>query len=177
MHRFLRHALTSATLSLGFLCAAGPVLATDAPVGGPGGGPAWIPTGVRIDALAAPGAQFFRLATGVREDGTADANQAMSAALSPDGKTLLVMTSGYNTKFSAPNGAAITYPVLDPATGLPSSVKTPNAEWVFIYNVTGRTPVKRRAARHPEYVSGDRLEARRHRLLRLGRDRRPRLHL
>src|ERR1700735_5190725 len=99
MHRHLRHVLASASLTLGVVCASGAALATDAPVGGPGSGPAGIPTGVRGDALAARGAHFLRRATGVRQDGTADATQAMAATLSPDGTTLLVMTSGYNLKF------------------------------------------------------------------------------
>jgi YVTN family beta-propeller protein len=154
MRRQLRHVLASASLALALAYAASAAFATEVPVGGPGSGPAWIPTGVHIDALAAPGAQFLRFATGVRQDGTADANQAMAAALSPDGKTLLVMTSGYNLKFSQPDGAAITYPVLDPTTGLPSSVKTPNAEWVFVYDVTGRAPAKRQQIAIPNTYQG-----------------------
>jgi len=133
-----------ASVVLAALLAAVPAAAAaqNAAVGRPGPGPALLPTGVSIDALATPGSTFYDLATGVRADGNADADQAVATSLSPDGATLLVMTSGYNTNFSTTSGAAITYPVLDPMTGQPSSQKTPNAEWIFAYDVRTKVPRK-----------------------------------
>ena len=60
------------------------------PVGDLEGGAALLPTGQVITPAAAPGSTFAPLATGLREDGNADAAEAVTTALSPDGKTLLV---------------------------------------------------------------------------------------
>ena len=73
-----------------------------------------LPTGQRITPLAAPGAQLTRLATGLREDGNADASGAMSLSLSPDGATLLALTSGFNADYYYPDGREIRFPVRDP---------------------------------------------------------------
>lgn len=86
---------------------------------------------------------MYGLHTDVRSDDNADGANAVSAALSPDGTTLLVLTSGYNTGFSTDNGTAIVYPVLDPVSGLPSGLTTSNAECVFVYDVTGPVPVQK----------------------------------
>src|ERR1700730_4597038 len=58
-----------------------------------------LPTGLYITPLITPGSSYQRLSTGLRPDGTADANGAITSALSPDRKTLLVLTSGYNANF------------------------------------------------------------------------------
>src|ERR1700733_1834619 len=76
-----------------------------------------LPTGQFITPTAAPGSTIQVLATGLRADGNADASEAVNTALSPDGKTLLVMTSGWNKGNDEPNGTPITFPVLDPITG------------------------------------------------------------
>jgi YVTN family beta-propeller protein len=111
-------------------------------VGGAPQGPALLPTGLVITATAAPGSKFLRLSTGLRGDGSADAAEAVNSALSPDGKTLLVLTSGYNQNYSAETGTPITWPVLDPTTGLPTSTTTSKSEWVFVLDVSGATPKK-----------------------------------
>lgn len=72
------------------------------------------------------------LSTGLRSDENANAANAVTTALSPDGSTLLVLTSGYNNSFSKEDGTPLAYPVLDPATGLPTGQTTSNAEWVFV---------------------------------------------
>ncbi|HEY1869174.1 MAG TPA: bifunctional YncE family protein/alkaline phosphatase family protein [Candidatus Cybelea sp.] len=95
-----------------------------------------LPTGQTITPLAAPGAQLARLQTGLREDGDADAAGAMSLSLSPDGTTLLVLTSGYNSEYSQPDGKPIRFPVPDPLTGATSSVTSPITQWIFIYRVS-----------------------------------------
>ena len=101
---------------------------------------ALLPTGQRITPAAAPGATIVRLSTDLRPDGNADANGAVTAALSPDGTTLLVLTSGYNTYFYTPGPTPIVHRVLDPRSGTPSGVTTPNAEWIFVFDVRGPTP-------------------------------------
>jgi hypothetical protein len=79
--------------------------------------------------LAAPGSQVLPLHTDLRSDDNANAANAVTTALSPDGSTLLILTSGYNNSFYKENGTPIVYPpILDPATGLPTSQTTSNAE-------------------------------------------------
>ncbi|OLP16397.1 hypothetical protein BST81_21235 [Leptolyngbya sp. 'hensonii'] len=113
-----------------------------------------LPTGQLITPTAAPGSTFSRLATGLRADGAADANGGITTALSPDGKTLLVLTSGYNTGFRTESGQSITYPVLDPVTGQPSSTTTGKAEWVFVYDVSSGNLVKQQQINLPNTFAG-----------------------
>jgi YVTN family beta-propeller protein len=103
-----------------------------------------LPTGQHIDALAAPGSKFFLLHTGLRPDDNADANGAMTSALSPDGKTLLVLTSGYNGYYYTTSGAYITTPFIDPTTGKPAHVgyQSIQFQFVFVYDVSGKQPRK-----------------------------------
>ena len=95
-----------------------------------------LPTGQVITPTAAPGSTIQVLSTGLRADGNADASEAVNTALSPDGKTLLVLTSGWNNGNRLPNGTSITYPTLDPHTGAPVGTTT-LSEWVFVYAVSG----------------------------------------
>jgi YVTN family beta-propeller protein len=114
-----------------------------AAVGGGPAGPALLPNGQYISALVTPGATFQRLYTGLRPDYTADANGATTTTLSPDGKTLLVLTSGYNANFSTPQNAPIRIPFLNPLTGQPSLTTTTSFQWVFVYNVTNSSQPQR----------------------------------
>jgi YVTN family beta-propeller protein len=149
LHSHVRRAVIAATLSAVY--AAGPAIGQAASlrpmaVSGPNGGPALIPTGQYITATAAPGSTYERLATGLRADGNADADDAVSSALSPDGKTLLVLTTGFNTSINYETGAPILFPVLSPVTGLPAEFKNPltgknakgynQAEYVFVFDVS-----------------------------------------
>ena len=58
-----------------------------------------LPDGFYITPTAAPGSIFQDLPTGLRSDGSANANGAVNTALSPDGSALLILTTGYNTGF------------------------------------------------------------------------------
>ncbi|MEH2320190.1 alkaline phosphatase family protein [Nostoc sp.] len=128
---------------------------TTSPVGNLVGGGALLPTGQIITPAAAPGSIFAPLATGLRTDNNADAAEAVSTALSPNGKTLLVLTSGYNQNFKNENtGSTFTYPVLDPLTGKPSGTTTPKAEWVFVYDVSSGKLVKRQQINIPNTYNG-----------------------
>ena len=103
---------------------------TTRPVGNSESGAALLPTGQIITPAAAPGSTFAPLGTGLRTDNNADAAEAVSTALSPDGKIFLVLTSGYNQNFNdEKTGSTFTYPVLDPLTGKPIGTTTPKAEW------------------------------------------------
>ncbi|MGB6384843.1 MAG: alkaline phosphatase family protein [Terriglobales bacterium] len=138
------------------LCLMAPALAGGqrqnlAPVGGN-----LLPDGFYITPTAAPGSIFQRLRTGLRPDGSADANGAVNTALSPDGTALLILTTGYNTGFNTqgPDGTPITWPALFPLTGLPSSTMTPNAEWVFLFDVRGAKPVQKQLINIPNTYHG-----------------------
>jgi YVTN family beta-propeller protein len=94
-----------------------------------------LPSGQTIAPLAAPGSQLMALATGLRADGDADAAGAMSLSLSPDGSTLLLLTSGFNEEYHYPDGRPIRFPVRDPLTGAISNITTDLTQWIFVYHV------------------------------------------
>jgi YVTN family beta-propeller protein len=125
------------------------------PVGDLQAGKAVLPTGQVITPTAAPGSTYTILDTDRRSDGNAAANGAVATVLSPDGKTLLVLTSGYNLNFNdEKTGTRFTYPVLDPQTGQPSTVTTPKAEWVFVFDVSTGTLVKKQQINIPNTYNG-----------------------
>ena len=159
-------------------------VAAPAALDGSGAGPGRIPTGQYITGTAAPGSVYQRLTTGLRADGNADADSAMSGALSPDGTTLLVLTSGFNvatnqqvqqttaspvpllfpalnpvtgidTPFTNPNGSSKVYD----AAGNPQSATTPGtqlnqAEFVFVFDVRTGTPQKVQQIYVPDTFDG-----------------------
>jgi DNA-binding beta-propeller fold protein YncE len=67
------------------------------------------------------------------------AGQAVSTAISPDGTTLLVLTSGFNRVFQADSLA------WDPAL---------STEYVFIYNIANHTPVFQQVVKVPNAYHG-----------------------
>lgn len=134
----------------------GPTMLAAAPtkVGGAPYGTELLPDGATITPLAAPGAVFQPLPTGLRADGTANANGAVSAMLSPDGTALAIITSGYNTYFYTTQRQPITHAVPDPLTGQPSKVSTINAESIFIVDVRGAAPVIKQRLEMPDTYHG-----------------------
>jgi YVTN family beta-propeller protein len=113
-----------------------------------------LPTGQFITPTAAPGSSLQVLATGLRADGNADASEAVNTALSPNGKTLLVMTSGWNKSNDQPNGTPINFPTLDPITGAAVGT-TSNDEWVFVYQIgKNGTATKLQQINIPDTYSG-----------------------
>ncbi len=84
------------------------------------------PTGQALTPDAAPGSIFEALDPGLPDLPDFRAGQASATALSPDGATLLVLTSGYNLNYG-PDGA-----------------KRPelSKEYVFVYDVAGAHPRK-----------------------------------
>jgi len=86
-----------------------------------------LPTGQRISPTAARGAAYLPLDAGLKDNPTLPAGFAQSEALSPDGGTLLVLTSGYNFVVDA-KGAF-----------LPSD----STQFVFVFDVRRGAPVQR----------------------------------
>src|SRR5947209_266433 len=78
-----------------------------------------LPTGQRITPTATPGAVFQPLTPDLPDLPGFTAGQAVSLAPSPDGKLLLVLTSGFNRNYG-PDGKPV--PVL-------------SNEYVFIYDI------------------------------------------
>ncbi len=143
MHRHLRIVLPFAVLCLAIALSARADAERE-----------FLPTGQWLTPTAAPGAHYERFMTDLRLDGNAEANGAVATALSPDGTALLVLTSGYNTYFSNQDGKPIEHVVPDPLTGRPSSISTPNAQWIFLYDVSGPVPVLRQRIDVPNTYCG-----------------------
>jgi len=57
-----------------------------------------VATGQHITPYAVPGAQVQKLHTDFRSDDSADGSNGVTTALSPDGKTLLILTTGFQLR-------------------------------------------------------------------------------
>ncbi len=97
-----------------------------------------LPTGARITPAAANGARFERMNPNLASLPDFQAGQAVSTALSPDGTTLLILTSGYNRNRDADGR-------IDPDT---------SNEYIFIYDVKNGIPIKRQVLQIPNSFSG-----------------------
>jgi DNA-binding beta-propeller fold protein YncE len=80
-----------------------------------------LPTGASLTPDAAPGSVLLDLDPQVPEVPAFRAGGAVSTALSPDGRTLIVLTSGFNRIYD----------------GEGRVVPAASSEWVFVYDVTG----------------------------------------
>jgi len=96
------------------------------------------PTGEAITPAAARGALFQPLNPGLAGDPGFTAGQASAVALSPDGRTLLILTSGFNRTFGADGHLR--------AEG--------SSEYVFVYDVAGAAPAKRQVIQIPDSFLG-----------------------
>jgi len=83
-----------------------------------------LPTGMRITPFAAKGTVLQPLNPGLASLPDFVASMAVTSAVSPDGKTLLVLTSGYNQNYDA-NG---------------NTVPETSNEYVFVYDISSHTP-------------------------------------
>jgi len=95
-------------------------------------------TGQSITPTAAAGAVFQPLNPDLPNLPGFTAGQAGAVALSPDGKTLAIVTSGFNLTFG-PDGKPIT---------------DQSKEYVFLYDVSGPAPVKRQVIAVPNTFLG-----------------------
>src|SRR5215471_14428072 len=113
-----------------------------------------LPTGQVITPTATPGSTLQVLSTGLRSDGNADAAQAVNTQLSPDGRTLLVLTSGWNKSNRREDNTSISFPALNPTTGVQAGTTT-LSEWVFVYALnTDGTVTKNQQVNIPSTYSG-----------------------
>lgn len=87
-----------------------------------------LPTGQALSPLAVPGARFVALNPHLEDNPGFTAEQAVTTLLSPDRRTLLILTSGYNQQYfaSGPHAGKV-----NPAD---------SHEYVFIYDVSGPAP-------------------------------------
>src|SRR5215813_3746380 len=101
--------------------------------------PIALPTGQMITPTAARGSVFQALNPHVASAPNYTVGQAVSTAVSPDGKTLLILTSGFNLNANA-SGTAV-----DPAT---------STEFVFVFDISTGAPNQRQAIPVPNTFSG-----------------------
>lgn len=87
----------------------------------------FLPTGARITPTAAEGAIFQPLNPDLPGRPDFIAGQAVATTTSPDGNTLLILTSGFNRN-NDPDGRV---------------VPEESNEYVFVYDILGSTPIKR----------------------------------
>jgi YVTN family beta-propeller protein len=97
-----------------------------------------LPTGQRLTPEAAAGAHFQDLDPGLAAYPDHRAGQAVTTAVSHDGKTLLILTSGFN-RMSLPEGKK------DPAA---------SNEYVFVFDVSGGSPKQTQVVQVPDTDSG-----------------------
>ena len=90
------------------------------------------------------------------------AGQAVSSVVSTDGKTLFVLTSGYNRIYYANSVSALAFasePNVIPAIGVQTApggaaANSPSSEYVFIYDISKDTPVQKQVVMIPNAYNG-----------------------
>ena len=98
--------------------------------------------GQQITPLAPQGSRFVPLNPDLADNPDWLAGQAVTTVVSPDQKTLLVLTSGYNRVFN-PDGADA------------GQIDWPDSnEYVFIYDISTPTPVKKQVVKIPNTYNG-----------------------
>jgi YVTN family beta-propeller protein len=107
-------------------------------VAGAAASPEVLPTNQSITPTAARGSVFTGLDPHLASHPDYRVGQAVSTVVSPDGKTLLILTSGYN--------------LLSDASGAP--VPEASTEFVFVYDLTGKSPVFKQAVPVPNTFMG-----------------------
>ncbi len=115
--------------------------------------------GQQISPLAVAGSQFENLNPDLSDNPAWLAGQAVTGVVSPDHKTLLVLTSGYNRIFRT--------------DGVPDAYGSyfnwaDSKEYVFIYDISTTTPVKKQVV-GPKYLQRDCLRPIRRGFLRIQR--------
>lgn len=100
-------------------------------------------TGQTITPLAPTGAQYLRLNPNFSDFPEYVAGQAVTSVVSPDGKTLFVLTSGYNL---------VNYPATSPNSG---SNPAESTEFVFVYDISyPASPKQTQAIQLPNTYNG-----------------------
>ncbi len=106
------------------------------------GEPQILSTNQTITPLAPRGARFLQLNPRLADSPQYTVGQAVSTVVSPDGKTLLILTSGYN-RWSYIDG---------PSAGKTNAAAS--SEWVFVFDISTATPVQRQAIPVPNTYCG-----------------------
>jgi YVTN family beta-propeller protein len=102
----------------------------------------FIPTGVQITPDAAHGSTFQPLNPGLSFDPSFVVGQAVTTAVSPDGKTLLVLTSGYNSQnFTSGPNAGNTNP-------------DESNEYIFVFDISGSKALQNQVLQVPNAFDG-----------------------
>jgi hypothetical protein len=97
-----------------------------------------LPTGMRITPTAVEGAVFQPLNPDLPNNPEFTVGQAVTTSTSPDGNTLLILTSGFNRNF-APDG---------------SFLPEESNEYVFVYDISGHPPLKKQVLQVPNSFNG-----------------------
>ena len=97
-----------------------------------------LPTSQRITPIATPDAVLYELRPGLPEAPSYTAGGAMSTVISPDGKTLLVLTSGYN-RLNGQNG---------------KQLSCASNEYVFVFDVEYGKPAQKQVIQVPNTFAG-----------------------
>jgi YVTN family beta-propeller protein len=95
-------------------------------------------TGQQITPLAPNDSRFVPLNPGLSDNSEYLAGQAASSVVSPDGKTLLVLTSGYNLLKNSSN----------------SVIAADSTQFVFVYDISQYQPVQKQAIPIPNTYYG-----------------------
>lgn len=106
------------------------------------GEPQFVSTGQLVTPLAPKGASFQPLNPNLADNPTYTAGQAVTTVVSPDGKTLLILTSGYNLWAYASGANAGNE---DPAD---------SKEYVFVFNISNGNAVQKQVLQIPNTYSG-----------------------
>lgn len=110
-------------------------------------------TGQTITPLAPRKARFETLNPDLPDNPTYVVGQAVTTVTSPDKKTLLILTSGFNlVNFGLGNGGSA-----PPAPGAPPPGSQNNAdsnEYVFVYDISDLLPVKKQVLQVPNTYHG-----------------------
>ena len=97
-----------------------------------------LPTGMNITPLAARGSSLQPLHPGLPDLPDFTVDHPISTAVSPDGNTLLILTSGYNRNNDAKG----------------KKIASQTSEYIFIFDVQQAKPVQRQALRIPNAYVG-----------------------
>lgn len=100
--------------------------------------PADLPTGMRVTPTAATGARFSTLNPDLADAPGFTAGQAVSTSVSPDGGTLLILTSGYNVRYNERGNL----------------IPQDSGEYVFVYDITAQPPKKTQVVQVPRTFNG-----------------------
>src|SRR5262249_17432513 len=97
--------------------------------------PILLPTGVFITPTATPRLSLHLLNPDLWTRPDFVVGQAGTTALSPDGSTLVVLTSGYNRNY---------------ATGTGAQIDAESNEYVFVFDVSSNPPIKQQVIQVPD---------------------------